>query len=241
MKKTVTINLTLDEHDIEGAKSVLSENGLTVENLLTRVIERTAREGAIPLKKRASRPKKKSILANMFGIFVQGDLFESKDDEKDKTEDPGLEPENVRPKEEPLRPTLPSITSLQEAQAMLRWRERERKATPDAVLSVTRDGDKQIIETKQFRLDKVRIAQSPMKAAIIATLEMLFTVLAQGKTPADAVPTDDRISRYVPLYVPGIANGSLGLIYQAGDAEVCMVRYGKPEELLLNPPVIETL
>ncbi len=241
MKKTVTINLTLDELDIEGAKSVLSENGLTVENLLTRVLERTAREGAIPLKKHASHPRKKSILGNMLGLFSQGDLFETPETEKDKPEDLGLNPETQTVKNEPLHPTAATVTSLQEAEAMLRWRERERKASNDASLAFTPQGEKQIIETKQFRLDKVRIAQSPMKAAIITTLEMLFTLLAQGKTPSDAILTDDQISWYVPLYVPGIANGTLGLLYQPGNAEICMARYGKPEDILQNPPVIDAI
>ncbi len=231
MQKTVTLHLSLDELDYRQAMRVLSENGLTVDNLLTQILRRTAREGAVPLKKTVSRPRKRTVSANMPGLFVQGELFPlaPQDDlpDGDNNADRSVDPDT-------LNPTLPTIASLQEAQAMLNWRARERVSSATSRYA----NGKPIIETRQFRLDKVLIAQSPDKSRIIQTLEDILTVLSAGRTPPDALPLDNSQSWYLPLSVPTIPDGTLGLVYQTSDADICMARYGAPSELLHNPPPV---
>lgn len=234
MQKTVTLHLSLDELDYRQAMRVLSENGLTVDSLLTQILRRTAREGAVPLKKTVSRPRKRTVSANMPGLFVQGELFplapqDDLPDGDDNNADQSVDPDT-------LNPTLPTIASLQEAQAMLNWRAREQVSSATSRHAC----GKPIIETRQFRLDKVLIAQSPDKSRIIQTLEDILTALSAGLTPPDALPLDNSQSWYLPLSVPTIPDGTLGLVYQTSDADICMARYGAPSELLHNPPPVTT-
>ena len=55
MQKTLTFTITLDELDARLAAEVLAQNGLTPEGVIRLIFERTAREGALPIKKTKSR------------------------------------------------------------------------------------------------------------------------------------------------------------------------------------------
>lgn len=233
MKKTYTLSFTLDELDYQRALTVLAESGLTPENLAALVLERTAREGALPLRKSRARVKKPA--AAMPGLFEQGSLF---DDAPAHEEE--LPADVEAPPAEPtaLLPTLVTIASLQDAQAMLRWRARERAAQGSSAL-LNPDGTAlALIETKQFRFDKSAIVASAHRAEIISVLDALFTELTAGRTPPAVKPLDDGKSAYIALSVPGLPADALALIYEASESDICLVRYGSPDALVRNPPKV---
>lgn len=77
----------------------------------------------------------------------------------------------------------------------------------------------------------------PRRTAIIAALEALFTEITNRRAPADLRPVGNGDSLYAELGIDGTA---LGLIYQRGECEICLVRYGTPESLLENPQVLDS-
>ncbi len=382
MQKTYTFTITLDELEARRATEVLTEAGLTPEGVIHLLLERTAREGAIPLKK-SRATKKRRTEAACPGLFTQGDLFaafeepqatpleeepaapvdttlhpslptiaslkKSRATKKRRTEAacPGLftqgdlfaafeEPQATPLEEEPaapvdttLHPSLSTIASLQEAQAKLRWRARERESAEGQALFGLADhplelletkqfrldkstiigqeaqaklrwrareresaegqalfgladhplelletkqfrldkstiiGDPrrpklrwrareresaegqalfgladhplELLETKQFRLDKSTIIGDPRRPAIISALEKLFTEITTRQSPSGLHPIEKGGSVYVPIAIEG---DPLGLIYEVGEGEICLVRYGAPQALLLNPDVL---
>jgi hypothetical protein len=225
MEKTYTYRITLDEIEEQRAREVLGHAGMTVEGAISLLLSRTAREGELPLR-RARGTHRRKPAAGIEGLFVQGDLF---------AEGPAA-PSPLSGRTPGLRPSLITIASLQDAQAMLRWRERERSAEAGELLADAAGKPLDLLETKQFRLDKALIVSSPQRAAIIAALDAVFTELTAGRTPAEAQPLEGGESEYLPLRVQGLETGSLGLIYQKGTAEICLVRYGEPSSLLAAQP-----
>ncbi len=229
MQKTYTFTITLDELDARRATEVLAEAGLTPEAVFGQLLERTAREGAIPIKK-SRAPKKRRTEAECPGLFKQGDLFAAFKTPKIVAVD-----DTTAPIDTTLHPSLPTITSLQEAQAKLRWRARERESDEGQALLIEPTQALELLETKQFRFDKSSIIDDPRRPAIIKALESLFTDITTRQTPSDAHPIEQGDSLYVPIRVEGIP---LGLIYQVGEGEICLVRYGQPQDLLLNPEAL---
>ena len=63
----------------------------------------------------------------------------------------------------------------------------------------------------------------------IQALEALFTEITERRRPVGALPIDTTDCLYVPVAVEG---DSIGIIYEAGEGEICLVRYGHPEGLL---------
>ena len=51
MQKTLTFTITLDEIEAGKAAEVLAGAGLTPEGVIRQLLERTAREGVVPLRK----------------------------------------------------------------------------------------------------------------------------------------------------------------------------------------------
>ena len=76
MLKTYTFSITLDELEARRAAEVLHESGLTAEGVIRLLLERTAREGTLPIRKTRSRVQRQPAAA-IPGLFVQGDLFSS--------------------------------------------------------------------------------------------------------------------------------------------------------------------
>lgn len=237
MLKTYTFSITLDELEARRAEEVLAESGLTAEGVIRLILERTAREGALPIRKTPARKKKPA--AAIPGLFVEGDLFAALSQTHEETTPEGRVPDEPAAEPESDADAFPTLslvtqTSLQEAQAMLRWRARERESGETELLSKTADGKLVLLETKQFRIDKMQIATAPERIAIIRALEKIFTVLTEGGRPEGAVDAGDD-AYYLPVSVAGIPDGSLALVYEASDTEVCFARYGSPDELLASP------
>ena len=134
-----------------------------------------------------------------------------------------------------MHPSLPTIASLQEAQAKLRWRARERESAEGQALFGLADQPLELLETKQFRLDKSTIIGDPRRPTIISALEILFTEITTRQTPSGLRPIEKGECVYVPIAIEG---DPLGLIYEVGEGEICLVRYGAPQALLLNPDVL---
>lgn len=225
MEKTYTYRITIDEIEEQRAREVLGHAGMTVEGAIALLLSRTAREGELPLRRARGMHRRKPA-AGIEGLFVQGDLF---------AEGPAA-PAELSGSAPGLRPSLITIASLQDAQAMLRWRERERTAEAGELLADAAGKPLELLETKQFRLDKALIVSSEQRAAIIAALDAAFTELTAGRTPAESKPLEGGESCYLPLRVQGLAPGSLGIIYEKGAAEICLVRYGAPSSLLAAAP-----
>ena len=129
-----------------------------------------------------------------------------------------------------------TLRALQDAQAKLRWRERERESADGSMLQSGPDAPLELLETKQFRFDKSLIVGDPRRSAIIAALEALFTELTNRRVPEGLRPVGNGDSLYAVL---DVESAPLGLILQIGGAEICLVRYGTPESLLENPHVLE--
>lgn len=230
MQKTLTFTIALDEIEAAKAAEVLARAGLTPEGVIRMLFERTAREGAVPFRRGRARLKKTDG-PDVAGHFVQGDLFARPDPEESgySFNPPPAEPQT-------LLPSLTTLRALQDAQAKLRWRERERESAEGAMLKPAPGAPLELLETKQFRLDKSLIVSDPRRTAIIAELEALFTEITNRRAPADLRPVGNGDSLYAAL---GIAGSALGLIYQVGECEICLVRYGTPESLLENPQVLD--
>lgn len=234
--KTLELSLSLNEDTLHNALAVLHEAGFTPEALMIQVLERCAREGELPLKK--SRGKRKMRPSEV--IFSQDSLF---------GEIPGSEVvEGTLPAIRPTRPeaNLQTLAALQESQAMLRWRARERgtldEKDKDSALGSHLGADQNapltLLETRQFRSDKQAIIHDPARPAIIHALEVLFTTLTHRRRPELALSlseNDEGQEFVVPILAPGL-EGPRVLIYQQTDAEVCCVRYGDPEQLLRVVP-----
>lgn len=231
MQKTLTFTIALDEIEAAKAAEVLAQAGLTPEGVIRMLFERTAREGAVPLRRGRARLKK-TAGDGVDGHYVQGDLFARPDPEESgySFNPPPAEPQT-------LLPSLATLRALQDAQAKLRWRERERDSAEGAMLKSAPGAPLELLETKQFRLDKSLIVGDPRRTAIIAALEALFTEITNRRTPADLRPVGNGDSLYAEL---GIGGARLGLIYQRGECEICLVRYGTPESLLENPRVLDS-
>ena len=227
MQKTLTFTITLDELDARLAAEVLAQDGLTPEGVIRLILERTAREGALPIKKTKGRRHRAEAVCP--GLFVQGDLW-AEDEPSDSNPATAVEPADTK-----LRPSLITMNALQEAQAKLRWRARERASAEGGSLRPVDGAPLELLETKQFRFDKSSIVGDARRPAIIQALEALFTEITERRTPAGALPVDTTDCLYVPVAVDG---DSLGIIYEAGEGEVCLVRYGHPESLLQNPGVL---
>ena len=254
MQKTLTFTITLDEIEAGKAAEVLAGAGLTPEGVIRQLLERTAREGVVPLRKGRARPKRTDG-GDAGAHFVQGDLFARPDPAEPFY---SFNPPAAKP--ETLLPSLVTLRALQDAQAKLRWRERERESAdgsmlqsgPDAPLELLETkqfrfdkslivGDPELLvfellETKQFRFDKSLIVGDPRRSAIIAALEALFTELTNRRVPEGLRPVGNGDSLYAVL---DVERAPLGLILQIGGAEICLVRYGTPESLLENPHVLE--
>gem|GEM_PF-388497 len=232
MNRTLELRLTLNEDTLRRALTIVHDAGFTPEALMVQVLERCARDGEIPL----SRPRPRKKAAYMQGVFSQGSLFGS------TPEDGTASPEGVLV---PVRdvapaPTLKTLTALQEAQAMLRWRERERRNITEETASTARAGGLTVdrsaplalLETHQFRQDKQAILTDPEREKIIHALEVVFAVLTHRRTPESALALtggespDEYVVPLAGLAAPRV------LIYQRTPAEVCCVRYGDPRELL---------
>ena len=210
MQKTLTFTITLDEIEAGKAAEVLAGAGLTPEGVIRQLLERTARAGA---------------------HFVQGDLFARPDPAEPFY---SFNPPAAKP--ETLLPSLVTLRALQDAQAKLRWRERERESADGSMLQSGPDAPLELLETKQFRFDKSLIVGDPRRSAIIAALEALFTELTNRRVPEGLRPVGNGDSLYAVL---DVESAPLGLILQIGGAEICLVRYGTPESLLENPHVLE--
>ena len=74
MQKTLTFTIALDEIEAAKAAEVLAQAGLTPEGVIRMLFERTAREGAVPLRRGRARLKK-TAGDGVDGHYVQGDLF----------------------------------------------------------------------------------------------------------------------------------------------------------------------
>lgn len=235
--KTLELRLSLNEDTLHNALAVLNEAGFTPEALMIQVLERCAREGELPLRKPRSRKKARSSEV----IFSQNSLF---------GEIPGVDDvdDEMLPALRPTRPeaNLQTLAALQESQAMLRWRARERGSLGEADKNTTlatnlgadRSAPLTLLETRQFRTDKQVIIHDKARPAIIRALEILFTTLTHRRRPDEALALseDPNAQEFV---VPIVAEGLEGprvLIYQQTDAEVCCVRYGDPEKLLRVVP-----
>ena len=120
MQKTLTFTITLDEIEAGKAAEVLAGAGLTPEGVIRQLLERTAREGVVPLRKGRARPKRTDG-GDAGAHFVQGDLFARPDPAEPFY---SFNPPAAKP--ETLLPSLVTLRALQDAQAKMRWRERER-------------------------------------------------------------------------------------------------------------------
>lgn len=231
MRKTYTYTITLDELEARRTAEILAQDGLTPEGVIRLLFERTAREGSLPIRKtRVPRQRPETVCP---GLFVQGELFapmsEPLADETDEVSEEALETV--------LRPSLITLTSLQEAQAKLRWRARERASADGAALFAPNDAPLALLETKQFRLDKSAIVGDPRRPTIIRALESLFTDITERRSPANSRPLEAGTSLVVPLEVEG---DPLALIYEVGEGEICLIRYGSPDDLLQNPDALRS-
>ena len=229
MQKTLTFTITLDEIEAGKAAEVLAGAGLTPEGVIRQLLERTAREGVV-LRKGRARPKRTDG-GDAGAHFVQGDLFARPDPAEPFY---SFNPPAAKP--ETLLPSLVTLRALQDAQAKLRWRERERESADGSMLQSGPDAPLELLETKQFRFDKSLIVGDPRRSAIIAALEALFTELTNRRVPEGLRPVGNGDSLYAVL---DVESAPLGLILQIGGAEICLVRYGTPESLLENPHVLE--
>ena len=220
MQKTLTFTITLDEIEAGKAAEVLAGAGLTPEGVIRQLLERTAREGVVPLRKGRARPKRTDG-GDAGAHFVQGDLFARPDPAEPfySFNPPAAKPETL----------LPSLVTL-------RGRERERESADGSMLQSGPDAPLELLETKQFRFDKSLIVGDPRRSAIIAALEALFTELTNRRVPEGLRPVGNGDSLYAVL---DVESAPLGLILQIGGAEICLVRYGTPESLLENPHVLE--
>ena len=165
------------------------------------------------------------------GLFVQGDLWPEDDDHGS---DPAV---SAEPTDTKLRPSLITMNALQEAQAKLLWRARERASGEGGSLLPVGGAPLELLETKQFRFDKSAIVGDTRRPAIIQALETLFTEITERRRPVGALPVDTTGCLYVPVAVDGYP---LGIIYEAGEGEICLVRYGHPEALLQNPGAVRS-
>ena len=279
---TARYSITIDIEPLlyERACELIEAEGMTVEKALAIVLERTAREGAMPLKKTRGRAaRRKAPLAE---AFLQGSLFEEdagdgdepeptltaaftgevvplseivdEADEENKTEKSGEASEktdggenlpapvtctravattaSMRPR---LRhPNLITLNALQESQAKLRWRDRERKAAPgDTTSPLYRapEAPKHVIETPTFHKEKSRIHSSPKRNGLLARLNDVFEILASGGTPEGAEPVRGTIDTF--WYDLGGELDHLGFIYEFNADEVCIIRFGTEDELFL--------
>lgn len=228
MSKTINLCITLDDLQADAALAVIAQSGLTPEQLFVYILERTAREGALPIRKTRARRKKPD--AAIPGVFRQGSLF---DDTPDALPD---DPFEAPVRDTSLKANLITIRALQDAQAMLHWRARERRANPNSTALARKAGDpRELIETPRFKEEKTQIFNSPERPAIIAALEAAFTDLTQGRTPAGALPVQGESARLVVL---GGLKTPVAFIYEGNDDDVCLVRYGTPAELLHNPQAL---
>ena len=129
MQKTLTFTITLDEIEAGKAAEVLAGAGLTPEGVIRQLLERTAREGVVPLRKGRARPKRTDG-GDAGAHFVQGDLFARPDPAEPFY---SFNPPAAKP--ETLLPSLVTLRALQDAQAKLRWRERERESADGSSFS----------------------------------------------------------------------------------------------------------
>ncbi len=252
MEKTLDLHLKLDETVLATALETLRQAGYSPESLMVYLLERTAREGQLPIKKGRSR-RSKIVTASMAGIFEQGSLFmgevlaqpaDVSSPSADVTTEAGAEPSLPRL----AKPNLQTFKSLQESQALVRWRHREREAAlkegreDDGLVSkliVAEGAPLPVLETKQFRVDKTQIATDPHKTDIIRSLETLLTILSHRRQPDGAIPIDEEKpdgEYFIALQVDGVPDFTLGLIYQQSEHEVICVRYGHPRALLESWP-----
>ena len=239
---------------------MLAQAGLTPEQAIVLLLERTAREGAIPLKK--SRPRHRATPQVQSGLFKQSNLFDCLYEESTPATEACPSPserslnatslstllardaqrlaQQQKVEEDPapwdehavLVPNLSTLSALQDAQARLCWRARQREETsPEEVPILFRDpqGPKLLIESKLFYKDKAQISRAPNMADIVKALEVIFDQITVGKLPAGARPLygNDTVF-WAPL---GEAFPRLGIIYEAHDDDVCLIRYGLMSEL----------
>ena len=134
MQKTLTFTITLDEIEAGKAAEVLAGAGLTPEGVIRQLLERTAREGVVPLRKGRARPKRTDG-GDAGAHFVQGDLFARPDPAEPFY---SFNPPAAKP--ETLLPSLVTLRALQDAQAKLRWRERERESADGSMLQSGPEG-----------------------------------------------------------------------------------------------------
>ena len=255
---------------LKEASAIFAQAGLTPEQAILMLLERTAREGAIPLKK--SRARHRAAPQVQSGLFKQTNLFDGLYDEpaspRASAQSPASstsgEVESLSPtslssllardaqrlakqqldEEEDdeshgawdadavLIPNLSTLSALQDAQARLCWRARQREETTrEEVPIFFRDanGPKLLIESKLFYKDKAQISRAPNMAAIVKALEALFDQITVGQVPAGARPLYGNESVFwAPL---GEAFPRLGIIYEAHEDDVCLIRYGLMSEL----------
>lgn len=278
---TARYSITIDIEPLlyERACELIEAEGMTVEKALAVVLERTAREGVMPLKKtRGHATRRKAPLAE---AFLQGSLFEADAGEGDEpaptltaaftgdvvplseiVDEVDQENRAEKPDEEagrnddgenlpapvtgtralattPMRPCLRhpnliTLNALQESQAKLRWRDRERKAAPgDTTSPLYRapEAPKHVIETPTFHKEKARIHSSPKRNDLLARLNDVFEILASGGTPEGAEPVRGTVDTFwLDL---GEELGHLGFIYEFNADEVCIIRFGTADELFL--------
>ena len=141
MQKTLTFTITLDEIEAGKAAEVLAGAGLTPEGVIRQLLERTAREGVVPLRKGRARPKRTDG-GDAGAHFVQGDLFARPDPAEPFY---SFNPPAAKP--ETLLPSLVTLRALQDAQAKLRWRERERESADGSMLQSGPDAPLELLET----------------------------------------------------------------------------------------------
>lgn len=279
MHKTLDIQLTMNADTLQRALRLLHDAGYTPEAFFTLALERTVLEGGIPFKK--PRPRRRATPpAQIPGLFEQGNLFapltveagsldvglapragdEEEDEDGGSTVD-ATTPSAPRTTSPVAQPTLQTITSLQEAQGLIKWRDREREkflankthlgnatdveaATDSKIeneLFVQPNEPLRLLETKQFRLDKQQIALDPKRTLIIKALETLFTIMTHRREPDGAYPLQEgnRAEWVVPITLAGVTDPDaprLALIYQRSLHEIVCVRYGTVESLLRSVP-----
>ena len=279
MHKTLDIQLTMNADTLSRALRLLHEAGYTPEAFFMLALERTVLEGGIPFKK--PRPRRRATPpAQISGLFEQGNLFAPltvevgtldtglapRTPEEDE-EETGATPTETLPAPTPrvmpqiAQPTLQTITSLQEAQGLIKWREREREQfltnkaqhASTSGMSVATDNKIEnelfaqpneplrLLETKQFRVDKQQIALDPKRSQIVKALETLFTIMTHRREPEGAYPLQEgnRAEWVVPVTLTGVTDPNaprLALIYQRSLHEIVCVRYGTVESLLRSVP-----
>ena len=100
------------------------------------------------------------------------------------------------------------MNALQEAQAKLRWRARERASGEGGSLLPVGGAPLELLETKQFRFDKSAIVGDTRRPAIIQALDALFTESPNAAPPPAPFPSTRRGASTCPSPLMAIRSAS---------------------------------